>query len=380
MKILVIAGRYGISGVPLAQMRFARALAARGHEVDLAFGMLNPGEELPSVANVRVFTFGTPRVSQMLMPLKRYFDQSNPDLVFSAGDHLNVFVLFAAILARSRAKISCSSRVTPFDTYSKNPLRKGWLLKRMMHLTMWRANALTCVSSDMVGQYQKLFRRSRFVCAYNIIDDESSRARMDAPVQDEWLVNKTLPVVIAAGSLVPWKGFSDLIEAMSQVVTARKARLIVLGEGPMRQELLRLATERGLTDCVKLPGNVSNPLAYFSRSDVFVLSSYVEGLPNVLVEAMLCGCTPVSTNCPTGPREVLQDGKYGHLVPMRDPSALAAAIVRALDAPISNDELAGAISNFREEAVIRRHLELLGIDAQPGPTSSTSEEANVGLV
>jgi glycosyltransferase involved in cell wall biosynthesis len=118
-----------------------------------------------------------------------------------------------------------------------------------------------------------------------------------------------------------------------------------------------------LEDAVSMPGNVENPLQYFRRSDVFVLSSYVEGLPNVLVEAMLCGCTPVSTNCPTGPREVLEDGKYGYLVPMRNPTALANAIVHALDQPIPARMLARAIESFQEESVIQRHLALLGLPA-----------------
>ena len=84
-------------------------------------------------------------------------------------------------------------------------------------------------------------------------------------------------------------------------------------------------------------------------------------MPNVLVEAMMCGCTPVATDCPTGPRELLQNGRYGYLVPMRDPEALAAGMLRALDHPIPPARLAEAVKPFEEHAVIDRHFEILGL-------------------
>jgi glycosyltransferase involved in cell wall biosynthesis len=122
-----------------------------------------------------------------------------------------------------------------------------------------------------------------------------------------------------------------------------------------------MVVEQGLHDVVELLGYVANPLKFFAHADVFVLSSHVEGLPNVLVEAMMCGCTPVSTDCPTGPREVLQDGRYGYLVPMRDPVALAQGIEKALDGPIPKEVLAEAVRPFEESAVIAKHFEVLGL-------------------
>jgi glycosyltransferase involved in cell wall biosynthesis len=100
---------------------------------------------------------------------------------------------------------------------------------------------------------------------------------------------------------------------------------------------------------------------YFSRCDVFVLPSYAEGLPNVLVEAMMCKCSPVSTDCPTGPREVLQDGKYGKLVPVKDPLSMASAIIQSIDNPVTPENLKKAIEPFKENAVIKRHFDLLEI-------------------
>jgi glycosyltransferase involved in cell wall biosynthesis len=361
MKIAVIVARYAITGVPLAQLRFARALAGRGHEVDFIVGFVDPHSSLPAVAGVNLIVWDKPQVRSLVSRLYRYFRQRAPDLVFTAEDHLNLMVLLAALLSGSRARISASSRVTPFDTYSDRLFSKGWILKQLVRLTMGRADALTCVSQDMVGQYRQVFRRSPHVCVYNIVDDRQSRQRLLESVDHPWFDRKTVPVLVAAGRLAPWKGFMDLIEAISILVSLRPVRLVLLGDGPLRQELQQRIGALGLTDTVELVGYVDNPLKYFAKSEVFVLSSRVEGMPNVLVEAMMCGCTPVATDCPTGPRELLQGGRYGYLVPVGDPQALADGIARALDSPIPPSVLAEAVRPFEEAAVIDRHFAVLGV-------------------
>jgi glycosyltransferase involved in cell wall biosynthesis len=364
MKICVVTPLFAIAGVPLAQLRFARALAEKGHTVDLVIGRIDPQYQFPEVLNVTSHNFNQPHVRHMLVPLWKYLRKVKPDVVFSAEDHLNVVVLLAAIFSASSAKISCSSRVTPFDTYSKVPFTKRWFLKQLMRVVTWRANVLTCVSKDMVEQYRKVFNSSPHICVYNIVGDRFSRLRMQEPVEHSWLLNKEIPVLVAAGRLATWKGFDDLIRAVKILSENRSARLIILGDGPMRSELQALINKLGLSDVVCLLGYVENPLKYFARADVFVLSSHVEGLPNVLVEAMMCGCTAVSTDCPTGPREVLQGGKYGYLVPMRDPIAMAAGIERALDSPIPKSLLKEAVQPFEESEVLKRHFQILALTAK----------------
>ena len=364
MKICVVTPRFAIAGVPLAQLRFARALAEMGHDVDLVIGFVDPQYKFPPVVGVNVIQWNEQQVRGMFFPLRKYLQVAKPDVVFSAEDHLNAIVLLAAITTGVKAKISGSSRVTPFDTYSNKPFTKRWVLKHLVRSVMWRGDALTCVSRDMVDQYRKVFVSPPHVCVYNIVDDRHSRLRMVEPVEHDWFLRKDGPVLVAAGRLAPWKGFADLIRAMKLLPRQRRARLMILGDGPLRSELEALIIELGLEDVVSLVGYVENPLKYFARADVFVLSSHVEGLPNVLVEAMMCGCTPVSTDCPTGPREVLQDGQYGYLVPVRDPVAMAAGIEKALDRPIPRDILAKAVQPFEEGAVLKRHFEVLGLSGR----------------
>ena len=361
MKITIVTPVYALSGVPLAQVRLARSIAARGHTVDLIIGRILDGYVFTPPTGLNVIILNLPNVRSMFWPLVKYIRAGNIDIIFSAEDHLNTIILAAAVLSGSRLKISCSSRVTPFDTYSNRLFSKRWLLKICSKAMMWRADVLTCVSKDMVEQYKKVFRDPPHVCVYNIVSESTSPVRILEEVDHPWfLSNNIVPLVVAAGSLAPWKGFADLIDAISLVVSQRAVRLVILGDGPLRYDLQQRISAYSLENSVQLLGFVENPLKYFARADVFALSSHVEGLPNVLVEAMMCGCTPVATDCPTGPREVLEDGRYGYLVRPRDPFSIAEGILKALDRPISLDQLAAAVQPFEENIVVARHFQLLG--------------------
>lgn len=363
LKILVITPVFSLAGVPLAQIRFARALARRGHEVELVIGNIDESHPFPSAPEIKVTHLKKKNARAMLIPMVKLFKNTEPDVVFSAEDHLNAFVLLAAILSGTKAKISGSSRVNPYDTYPNKLFSKGMVLKQLMKAVMFRADALTCVSKDMVEQYRTIFHGAPHVDVYNIVDDASSRQRMLEPVDDPWFLRDGgIPTLVAAGRLEHCKGFDTLINAMSELNKTRQVRLLILGDGPDRVELERLVERHGLQQSIRMPGYVQNPLKYFRNADVFVLSSRLEGLPNVLIEAMLCGCTSVATDCPTGPREVLADGKYGYLVPVDDCAAMAAAIAKAVDSPIAPELLSEAVKPFAEDPVIDRHFKILGLN------------------
>jgi glycosyltransferase involved in cell wall biosynthesis len=360
MKIAIITPVYSIAGVPLAQYRFARALVNQGHDVELIIGHLPTKISPPTIADLKITILNKSTVSRMLMPLVRAFKFHHYEIIFSAEDHLNVVVLIAAMLSGSKAKISGSSRVTPFDTYSNIWFSKRWILKILTKLTMKRAQVLSCVSKDMIQQYKKIFINPPHQCIYNIVDDSFSRAQMLEQVEHDWFNLTGHKIVIASGKLASWKGFEDLIRAIPITLMHSKVKLLILGDGELKDHLNNLIQELGLEDSVQLLGYVSNPLKYYKRSDIFVLSSYVEGLPNVLVEAMMCGCTPVSTNCPTGPREVLNDGEYGYLVPVGDSMALAQGIIKAIEHPIDSLLLDKAVKPFEESHIVECHFKALG--------------------
>jgi len=360
MKISVITPRFSLAGVPLAQIRFSQALASLGHEVSLVIGHINKGYNLPNIEGVDVRVLGKERAITMIGAITNHLRIHKPDVVFSAEDHLNVVVLISAWLSNSKSKISCSSRVTPFDTYSNKILSKRWILKQLMKLFMHRATALTCVSKDMVKQYQEVFDNPPHINVYNIVNDRYAHEKKTEIVTDPWFDSET-PMVIAAGRLALWKGFADLIRAVSLLNKTKEVRLTILGGGPLKSELEQLIKDLNMESLIRLQGYVENTLKYFNKSEIFVLSSYVEGLPNVLVEAMMCGCTPVSTDCPTGPREVLADGKYGYMVPVGDVEAMASAIGKALTSPIPKKNLELAVEPFSDKNVLESHRKSLQV-------------------
>lgn len=361
MKVSFFTARYSHSGVPLAQIRLANLFLERGYEVDFIVGYVPNGLTMPHLEGINTIIFDKPRVITMFGTIMKYLNEANPDIIISAEDHLNVVVLLSSIVTRSKAKISVSSRVTPFDTYSNQIFTKRWILKHFMNLVERRADALICVSKDMIEQYKTIFKNSRHQCIYNVVKDRHSEARIAESVDEPWLTDKTSPVIVSAGRLAPEKGYPDLIMAVKELSKTEDIKLIMLGEGPVRGEIEELIKKEGLTFIVKLVGFQNNPLKYYSKADVFVLSSYVEGLPNVLVEAMMCGCTPVSTDCPTGPREVLQNEKYGYLVPVHDPKAMAAGIKKALEKPIAPERLAEGVKAFTEDEVFSQYEKVLGL-------------------
>jgi len=360
MRVIVVTPVYALSGVPLAQIRLAKVLARIGHNVTLIIGKINKGFELPLIENIDVIVLGKKRVITMFKDIINISNSSSPDVIFSAEDHLNIIIMLASFLFRKEAKISCSSRVTPFDTYSKNPFKKGFYLKFLMKFLMNRADVLSCVSEDMVTQYQSLFKNSRHQRIYNIIGPDDIEILKAEKVNHDWF-NGNYEVIIGAGNLSPWKGFTDLIKAFSLIKNKKSLKLVILGDGPEKHDLVNLIYELKLEDKIQLLGNVSNPFKYFSKSSLFVLSSRVEGLPNVIVEAMMCGCKIVSYDCPTGPREILQNGKYGTLVKPGDISMLSSSMIDLLKNTQPGNYFESAFKPFMMEQVLEQHRKSLKI-------------------
>jgi glycosyltransferase involved in cell wall biosynthesis len=362
MRFAIFTAQYSRTGVPLAQARLARSLVKAGHKVDLIFGHNPTASDVGKLDNVELSIWSCPRALSMLPKIVLYLCQKRPDVVFSAEDNMNAVVLLAAILSRSKAKISVSSRISPEEVYSNQTFSKGWLLKKFVRSVMSRADVWSCVSKDLALKYRKIFPNRDFVCIYNIVDDDAYRSRISEPISHPWLNDGSRNVCITAGTLHKRKGMHYIIEAVSLLQRdAVDVRLIILGSGPQEQHLRTMVQNLGLTERVWFGGLVQNPLAWFHKSDVFILASIREGMPNVLIEAILAGCTPVATNCPTGPREILEDGRYGYLVPMRDPLALKTAIEQALKKPIPPNVLAEALIPFKEETVLAEHFRLLGL-------------------
>jgi glycosyltransferase involved in cell wall biosynthesis len=222
------------------------------------------------------------------------------------------------------------------------------------------ADAVVAPSRGVAGSLLQLspipIQKVRVI--YNPVVSPELYEKADAPVEHPWFQPHQPPVVLAAGRLVALKGYDTLLRAFARVRQETPARLVILGEGPERPNLERLAAELGVAADVDLPGFDPNPFRYMKRAGVFVLSSRYEGLPNVLIQALACGCPVVSTDCPSGPSEILDGGRYGALVPVDDVEAMAGAIVRALLGQVAPAPSAW-LEQFRVEVVAEQYLRVM---------------------
>jgi len=199
----------------------------------------------------------------------------------------------------------------------------------------------------------------RFCVTYNPVVTSELAERASEPLDHPWFSGEGPPVFLGVGKLDRQKDFPTLVRAFARVREQREARLVILGEGKQRAALETLVAELGIGSDVDLPGFVENPFAFMSRAGTMVLSSLYEGLPGVLIQAMACGCPVVSTDCPSGPSEILAGGKYGPLVPISDPESLAEAMHSSLDAPISAELLREGAEPFSVDRSCERYLEAM---------------------
>jgi glycosyltransferase involved in cell wall biosynthesis len=244
------------------------------------------------------------------------------------------------------------------------------------------ADAVVAVSEGVADDLAAHFGipRDRISVVHNPVVSGSLKEKAAAPIDHPWLASGAPPVVLSAGRLHPTKDYPTLIRSFARLRQVREARLLILGSGKndeetarRRAELIELAAELGVSEDVDLPGFVPNPLPYMARAAVFVLSSLWEGFGNVLVEALACGCPVVSTDCPSGPAEILDHGRYGRLVPVGDDSAMAEAMLTVLRNPPDRDVLRARGALFTVDRAVDAYLDLLL--GRPDPSGPSADLA-----
>jgi glycosyltransferase involved in cell wall biosynthesis len=335
-------------------------MTARGLTVDLVLATATGRfmNQLPRAA--RFVDLRAGRVITSVLPLARYIRKERPRVVVSSQSHANVVALWAARLARRETPVV----VTEHNTRSQAALHEGLVERRMWPRLMrtfypWAASVVA-VSRDAADDFARAagLPRERVEVVYNpVITPQLLELARQAP-DHPWFGPGQPPVILGVGRLTPQKDFPTLLRAFAEVRREREVRLVILGEGEDRDALLALSRELGIGDSFDLPGFRKNAMAYMAASAMFVLSSAFEGLPTVLIEALATGTQVVSTNCPSGPREILQDGRLGTLVPVGDAAALAAAIRTRLDHP-SPPAPAEALAPFTSEAAVDHYLRII---------------------
>ena len=323
--MLTLAGRLAASESELCR---------RGYAVDLVLASAS-GPYLSQIpAGVRLVDLGASRTLLSLPALARYLRRERPAVLLSALDHANIVALWAKRIARVPTQIV----ITIHNTVSQE-MRSAKTLRHRLTLPLARvffswAEGIVAVSHGAADDLSRTLGlpRERIQVIYNPVVSEALLEKSRQPLAHPWFAPGAPPVVLSVGRLNAQKDFPTLLRAFAQVRRGQNVRLLILGEGEERGRLEALARELDLGDDVSFPGFVDNPFAYMRRASLYVLSSRFEGLPTVLVEALACGCPVVSTDCPSGPSEILDGGRYGPLVPVGDAPALACAVSSALAA------------------------------------------------
>lgn len=316
--------------------------------------------------SVRVVEINAPRLVRGIHPLANHLRVTRPDAVLAAGEPANIVTLLASRLARSKAKTVLSVH-THVSVDAANlhlhgmPLRLR-LIPRLVRYLYPIADSIVAVSEGVARDLTEHFGiESRCIkVIHNPVLESQIDAERGTAVDHPWLTKpRTTPVFLAAGRLVPQKDFPTLLRAFKLVRREIDARLIVLGQGPLHDELVKLGATLGISDTISFPGFVRNPYAWMSQADVFVLSSAWEGFGNVLVEALACGTPVVSTDCPSGPAEILRGGEIGPLVPVGDVGSMAEALISVLRTPPSAEKLRARARDFSLDVISHQYGSLL---------------------
>jgi glycosyltransferase involved in cell wall biosynthesis len=374
-KICLFIHNLGGGGAERAFVNLANGLAARGLSVDLAL-IKAEGPYLAEVSQaVRVVHIRTPwlpglNILSMIwatIVFARYIRTAKPVAVLSAFPHLNVSLVLARIFSRGRVFVAISERSTVSLSHGNlSPLRRV-IQGTLMRVFYPFADVVVGVSDGVCDDLRQFLKKPNLKTRtiYNPVIDAHMEGKSREAAPHPWIAgDRQRPVVLAAGRMAPSKGFETLLPAFARLRAHKDARLIILGQGDMRPRFEAMVADLGLEEHVSMPGFFPNPFSFMARCDCFVLSSRWEGLPNVLIQAMACGAPVVSTDCPSGPREILEGGKWGKLVPVGDAEALAAAMLDVLDNPPPSAR--ARAMDFTVDKAVDAYLELLLRD-EAGP-------------
>ncbi len=358
---IFLRGLYG-GGAEKVLLTLAQGFVDRGLKVDLVLARAE-GPYLEQVhPKVRIVDLQVQWMPSSLPKLVSYLRRVQPLNLLAALHYPCEIALWARQLAGGSTRIIVSEHNTLSLEAARIPQISVQLTPLAARLFYPWADEIVAVSQGVATDLSQIARlpADRIQVIYNPVITPELFSLAQAPVEHPWFKQGAPPVILGVGRLHPQKDFATLIRAFDRVRRVRPARLIILGDGPERSRLTALIAELGLNNDVILPGFVQNPYAYMSKASVLVLSSLYEGLGNVLIEALAVGTPVVSTNCESGPAEILAQGKYGHLTPVGDSEAIAAAIssVLAGNCPIVEPHW---LDRFTSEICIQKYLDVLNL-------------------
>jgi len=347
-------------GIEKMRLNLAAEFIRRGIAVDLVIvsgeGVLR--DNIPHGA--RVIDLESSRTITAIPALIRYFRATPPDALLVSQTQNNAAAVFSRWITKANFQLTVTEH-TDLSMVIKNKSVKEKARPLAARFFYPFADAIVAVSAGAAIALSRTagIRLNRITVINNPVFSPAILTLSKEKIEHPWLNRKQSPVIIAVGRLTDAKDYPTLLKALAIVGKKRNVKCIILGEGELRDELQAQISQLALGDAVDLHGFVDNPYAFLSKADLFVLSSKREGFPNVLVEAMACGAPVVATDCPSGPAEILDKGKYGPLVPVGDAQALADAMLKTLDDHLPAETLITRARQFSVEKIADQYLQIL---------------------
>lgn len=363
MKIAFFLPALSFGGIEANTIRLAKSFIEKGYDIELLLGRAQ-GEYLERIdKSLKVINFNKKRSIGMIYSLVRYMKKEKPDIVYTGGEQANIILMLAKLLSpKTKVIISIRTNLTVEYKETERIIKKKLypLLSKYLYKL---ADSIVTVSKGVADDVNKFLNlpKSKLTVIYNPIIDDEIFNLMEQRNSHPWLNDDQYKVIVSVGRLVNQKNFSLLIKAFKKVKEQLpEAKLIILGEGPEKQKLKYLIEELEMEKDVTLEGFVQNPYSYMKKSDLFVLSSKWEGFGNVIVEALATGTPVVSTKCPSGPDEILENGKFGYLVNLNDVEQMSTAILHELSTPSADEKKRKArAEKFSVESATIQYIKLM---------------------
>jgi len=356
--IAIVLPDFRMGGVEKISLSLAKEFVKKGYVVEFIV-LRKKGELLDEAMQVaKVVNLGLPRFRSVPVAFAKYLKTEEPDAILVSMWPLTVACLMGHRLARSKARIVVSDHNNLPVQYTGKGVLHAAALRASLALTYPLADARVGVSGGVVDGLVSLsgLSRQRFTVVHNPISapDLSGSTEAAEKAWQGWRGKR----IITVGRLKAVKNHALLIRSFKRLLKETEARLMILGTGDLEAQTREFIAEEGLSDKILMPGHVLDPDPFYISADLFVLSSDCEGFGNVIVEALACGLPVVSTRS-QGPAEILQEGRYGTLVPVGDEQALARAMVNALNTRPDHDALKRRAADFSPDIAAEKYLDLL---------------------
>jgi len=360
-RIAIILPDLRIGGAERVSITLAEELIAQGFAVDLVLLQANGSllETAPPAA--RIIDLDVKRLRTSIAALRRYFKAEAPVAAFANIWPLTLTATIAARLASAGTKVVTLHQNSLGSQYVDRQLHSPRMMKAALRLELALARKVVGCSDGVIGDLARLAGApvDRFGAIANPVKiNKVTDAGEIEEANSSWGVPKGRRI-LAVGNLKPQKNYPLLLDAYASMTKGDSDRLVIVGEGGLRDQLEAQILKLGLDPWVVMPGQSQCLEAWYQTADLFVMSSRHEGLPTVMIEALGFGLPVVSTDCPSGPREILDNGRFGTLVPMDDPAALARAMKEALAGPVDRAALMSRADDFAPGTVSRKFLGLI---------------------